>query len=177
MLNILLVDDEPSILLSVDEALKAEGYQVTTALDGLSAQAALAGKVYDVVISDVRLPRVDGFTLFKKVRHESPRTSFILMTAYATVPDAVVALKLGAVDYLPKPFDLEVLLKLLERITKERSLSQHFVNQRLAPQPGDELLGTSPPMEKLRSLIEQYAASDEPVSIVGERGTGKRLVA
>ncbi len=177
MLNILLVDDEPSILLSVDEALRAEGYQVTTALDGLSAQAALTGKVFDVVISDVRLPRVDGFTLFKKVRHESPRTSFILMTAYATVPDAVVALKLGAVDYLPKPFDLEVLLKLLERITKERSLSQHFVNQRLAPQPGDELLGTSPPMERLRTLIEQYAASDEPVSIVGERGTGKRLVA
>lgn len=177
MLNILLVDDEPSILLSVDEALRAEGYQVTTALDGLSAQAALTGKVFDVVISDVRLPRVDGFTLFKKVRHESPRTSFILMTAYATVPDAVVALKLGAVDYLPKPFELEVLLKLLERITKERSLSQHFVNQRLAPQPGDELFGTSPPMERLRSLIDQYAASDEPVSIVGERGTGKRLVA
>lgn len=177
MLNILLVDDEPSILLSVDEALRAEGYQVTTALDGLSAQAALTGKVFDVVISDVRLPRVDGFTLFKKVRHESPRTSFILMTAYATVPDAVVALKLGAVDYLPKPFDLEVLLKLLERITKERSLSQHFVNQRLTPQPADELLGTSPPMERLRSLIEQYAASDEPVSIIGERGTGKRLVA
>lgn len=177
MLNILLVDDEPSILLSVDEALRAEGYQVTTALDGLSAQAALAGKVYDVVISDVRLPRVDGFTLFKKVRHESPRTSFILMTAYATVPDAVVALKLGAVDYLPKPFDLDVLLKLLQRITKERSLSQHFVSQRLAPQPGDELLGTSPPMERLRSLIDQYAASDEPVSIIGERGTGKRLVA
>jgi DNA-binding NtrC family response regulator len=177
MLNILLVDDEPSILLSVDEALRAEGYQVTTALDGLSAQAALAGKVYDVVISDVRLPRVDGFTLFKKVRHESPKTSFILMTAYATVPDAVVALKLGAVDYLPKPFDLDVLLKLLQRITKERSLSQHFVNQRLAPQPGDELLGTSPPMDRMRSLIEQYAASDEPVSIVGERGTGKRLVA
>lgn len=177
MLNILLVDDEPSILLSVDEALRAEGYQVTTALDGLSAQTALAGKVYDVVISDVRLPRVDGFTLFKKVRHESPRTSFILMTAYATVPDAVGALKLGAVDYLPKPFDLEVLLKLLQRITKERSLSQHFVNQRLAPQPGDELLGTSPPMERMRALIEQYAASDEPVSLVGERGTGKRLVA
>ncbi len=177
MLNILLVDDEPSILLSVDEALRAEGYAVTTALDGLSAQAALTGKVFDVVISDVRLPRVDGLTLFKKVRHESPRTSFILMTAYATVPDAVAALKLGAVDYLPKPFELDVLLKLLERITKERSLSQHFVAQRLAPQPGDELLGTSPPMERLRSLIEQYAASDEPVSIVGERGTGKRLVA
>lgn len=177
MLNILLVDDEPSILLSVEEALKTEGHQVTTALDGLSAQAALAGKVYDVVVSDVRLPRVDGFTLFKKVRHESPRTSFILMTAYATVPDAVVALKLGAVDYLPKPFEMEVLLKLLERIERDRSLSRNFVAQRLSPLPGDELLGNSPPMEKLRELISQYAASDEPVSIVGERGTGKRMAA
>lgn len=177
MLNILLVDDEPSILLSVDEALRAEGYQVTTALDGLSAQAALTGRVFDVVISDVRLPRVDGFTLFKKVRHESPRTSFILMTAYATVPDAVVALKLGAVDYLPKPFELEVLLKLLERITRERSLSQNFVSHRFAPLPGAELLGSSPPMVRLRALVEQYGASHEPVSIVGEPGTGKRLVA
>ena len=177
MLNILLVDDEPSILLSVEEALKNEGHQVTTALDGLSAQASLTGKVFDVVISDVRLPRVDGFTLFKKVRHESPRTSFILMTAYATVPDAVVALKLGAVDYLPKPFDMEVLLKLLERIERDRSLTKNFITQRLAQMPGDELLGHSPPMERLRELIDQYAASDEPVSIVGERGTGKRLAA
>ncbi len=177
MLNILLVEDEPSILLSVDEALRGEGHKVTTALDGLSAQTALTGKVYDVVISDVRLPRVDGFTLFKKVRHESPKTSFILMTAYATVPDAVVALKLGAIDYLPKPFELEVLIKLLERIERDRSLSQHFVSQRLAPQAGEELLGTSPVMERLRELMAQYAVSDEPVSIVGERGTGKRLVA
>lgn len=135
MLNILLVDDEPSILLSVDEALRAEGHQVTTALDGLSAQAALTAKVFDVVISDVRLPKVDGFALFKKVRHEAPRTSFILMTAYATVPDAVGALKLGAVDYLPKPFDFEVLLKVLERIGHERSLSRDFVTQRRSAHP------------------------------------------
>lgn len=177
MLNILLVDDEPSILHSVDEALRGEGHQVTTALDGLSAQAALGAKVFDVVISDVRLPRVDGFTLFKKLRHESPRTRVVLMTAWATVTDAVGAFKLGAVDYLPKPFDLEALLKLLVRIERDRVLSQQFVDLRLAPPLDDELLGTSPPMARLRELVDQYANSDEPVSIVGERGTGKRLVA
>ncbi|MFT3710227.1 MAG: sigma-54 dependent transcriptional regulator [Archangium sp.] len=177
MLSILLVEDEPAILHSVDEALRAEGHSVTTALDGLSAQTALNGKVYDVVISDVRLPRVDGLTLFKKARAAAPKTNFILMTAYATVPDAVAALKLGAIDYLPKPFELEALIKILERLEKERSLSRHFVTQRLAPQAEQELIGTSPAMVRLREVVAQYAQSDLPVSIVGERGSGKRLVA
>jgi DNA-binding NtrC family response regulator len=180
MLDILLVDDEPSILLPVDEALRAEGYNTTTALDGLSAQAALSTRVFDVVISDVRLPKVDGFTLFKKVRHESPRTRFIMMTAYATVPDAVGALKLGAVDYLPKPFELDTLLKLLERIKREQELQQQFKSQRLSPTPdqADEaLIGRSPPMERLRELMAQLAQREEPVAITGERGTGKELVA
>lgn len=180
MLDILLVDDEPSILLPVDEALRAEGYNTTTALDGLSAQAALSTRVFDVVISDVRLPKVDGFTLFKKVRHESPRTRFIMMTAYATVPDAVGALKLGAVDYLPKPFELDTLLKLLERIKREQELQQQFKSQRLSPTPDpadDALIGRSPPMERLRELMAQLAQRDEPVAITGERGTGKELVA
>ena len=160
MLDILLVDDEPSILLPVDEALRAEGYNTTTAFDGLSAQAALSTRVFDVVISDVRLPKVDGFTLFKKVRHESPRTRFIMMTAYATVPDAVGALKLGAVDYLPKPFELDTLLKLLERIKREQELQQQFKSQRLSPTPDqtdDALIGRSPPMERLRELMAQLA--------------------
>lgn len=180
MLDILLVDDEPSILLPVEEALKSEGHSVTTALDGLSAQAALSTKVFDVVISDVKLPKVDGFTLFKKVRHESPRTRVIMMTAYATVADAVGALKLGAVDYLPKPFELDALLKLLERVERETQLSNQFKTQRLAstPSEADEaLIGRSPPMERLRELVAQIAKSDEPVLISGERGTDKELVA
>lgn len=180
MLDILLVDDEPSILLPVDEALRAEGYNTTTALDGLSAQAALSTRVFDVVISDVRLPKVDGFTLFKKVRHESPRTRFIMMTAYATVPDAVGALKLGAADYLPKPFELDTLLKLLERIKREQELQQQFKSQRLSPAPEqhtDALIGRSPPMERLRELLAQLAKRQEPVLIAGECGTGKELVA
>ncbi len=180
MLDILLVDDEPSILLPVEEALRAEGYTVTTALDGLSAQAALSTKVFDVMISDVKLPKVDGFTLFKKVRHESPRTRVIMMTAYSTVSDAVGALKQGAVDYLPKPFELDTLLKLLERISREQQLSTQFKTQRLAPTPSeadDALVGRSPPMEHLRGLVSQMAKSDEPVLITGERGTGKELVA
>lgn len=180
MLDILLVDDEPSILLPVDEALRAEGHSVTTALDGLSAQAALSNKVFDVMISDVKLPKVDGFTLFKKVRHESPRTRVIMMTAYSTVTDAVGALKLGAVDYLPKPFELDALIKLLERIEKEQQLSNQFKSQRLASTPSetdDVLIGRSPPMERLRELVAQMGGSDEPILITGERGTGKELVA
>src|SRR5712692_8716524 len=124
MLEILLVDDEPSILRALDDALCAEGYHVVTAFDGLSAQTALASRVFDVIVCDVRLPKVDGIALFRKARREFPGTECILMTAYATVSDAVAALKEGAVDYLAKPFDSEELLALLSRIDRERELRQ-----------------------------------------------------
>ncbi len=178
MLDILLVDDEPSILLPVDEALRAEGYRTTTALDGLSAQAALTARVFDVVVSDVRLPNVDGFTLFKKVRHESPRTRVILMTAWANVPDAVGALKLGAVDYLPKPFELDTLLKLLERIAREQQLEDEFRAQRgQAGEDNQGLVGRSPAMDQFRSLLSSVAQRNEPVLLAGEPGSGKAFAA
>src|SRR6266851_2761006 len=147
MLEILLVDDEPSILRALDDALCAEGYHVVTAFDGLSAQTALASRVFDVIVCDVRLPKVDGIALFRKARREFPGTECILMTAYATVSDAVAALKEGAVDYLAKPFDSE------------------------------ELVGRSPPIARLLERIAKFAANDAPVLITGESGTGKELVA
>src|SRR5262245_41019030 len=105
MLDVLLVDDEPSIRLSVGDALTAAGYNVTLAADGGEAAALISSRVFDVVVSDIRLPRMDGLTLFRRIRAESPATDVILITAYGRVSDAVQALKEGARDYLTKPFD------------------------------------------------------------------------
>jgi DNA-binding NtrC family response regulator len=180
MLDILLVDDEPSILLPFNEALRAEGYEVITASDGLSAMTLLTSRTFDVVICDVRLPRASGFEVLKKVRHASPATRCILMTAYAEVPDAVTALKDGAVDYLAKPFDLDELLSRLSGIDRERGLARELSLARL-PAPGGELdelfIGRSPAVARLFDRVVKFAASDAPVLIEGESGTGKELVA
>ena len=178
MLDILLVDDEPSILAPYAEALRGEGHRVITAEDGLSALALLAGRTFDVIISDIRLPKVNGLEIFKRARAQSPDTKFILMTAYAKVEDAVSVMKDGAIDYLTKPFVLDDLLGRLERIAKERALSRQFDDARSQAKPGsDGLVGRSPAMARVHDLIGKFAQKDDTVLITGESGTGKELVA
>src|SRR5260370_7405114 len=103
MLEILLVDDEPSILGALDDALCAEGYHVVTAFDGLSAQTALASRVFDVIVCDVRLPKVDGIALFRKARREFPGTECLLMTAYPTLSHPLAPSNEGPLASLAKP--------------------------------------------------------------------------
>src|SRR6185436_9450241 len=102
MLDILVVDDEASILLPLAGLLRGEGHQVATATDGESAISALSANPFDVVITDVRMRKLDGFAVFRRARAELSAPHVILMSAFATVPDAVAALKEGAVDYLSK---------------------------------------------------------------------------
>jgi DNA-binding NtrC family response regulator len=176
MLQIFLCDDEPAILKAVEEALKAEGHRVTCAADGLDAQRILEGRTFDVVICDVRLPNVDGLTLFNQVRQTAPETSCIMMTAYATVPDAVGAVKHGAVDYLAKPFDLDDLLRTLQRIEQEQQLSKQLADVTKTG-PANGLIGESHVMRRLREHVERFAQADAPVLITGESGSGKEVVA
>ncbi len=177
MLDILLVDDEPSILAPYAEALRGEGYRVITAEDGVSALALIASRSFDVIISDVRLPKASGLEIFKRARSQSPDTKLILMTAYARVEDAVSVMKDGAVDYLTKPFAFEDLVGRLEQIARERKASREFADARAASEVGGSLVGRSPPMARLLELISKFAQKDDTVLIVGESGTGKELVA
>ncbi|MBL8950340.1 MAG: sigma-54-dependent Fis family transcriptional regulator [Myxococcaceae bacterium] len=181
MLDILVVDDEPSILLPLAGVLRSEGHQVATASDGVSAMSALTAHAFDVVICDVRMQKMDGFAVFRRARTELPSTHVILMTAYATVPDAVTAMKEGALDYLPKPFDINKLLERLQQIAKERELAKQMQAASTGGGAPDSALtkfiGKSPAVMRLFERIDKFADSSASVLITGESGTGKELIA
>lgn len=120
-LDCLLVDDDPLIRLCVETMMRSAGHLVTTAVDGAAAVRALADHRYDVVVSDIRMPNLDGWGLFEHLRATWPETDVILMTAYATQPDAMRAMMKGACDYLPKPVDAEELTQHLQEIAERRS--------------------------------------------------------
>jgi DNA-binding NtrC family response regulator len=179
-LSILLVDDEPAIRLSVGDALREAGHHVKIASDGAEALAALTSQPFDLMITDIHLPKANGLELFRHVCANMPATDVILITAYGAIEDAVNALKHGAKDYLLKPFDIEELTVRVARIAEQRLLKRQLsvARSELAAQADESgLIGRTPLMARLRDRVATLAASDAPVLITGETGTGKELVA
>jgi DNA-binding NtrC family response regulator len=179
-LNILLVDDEPDIHLAVGDALGDAGHKVTAASNGADALELITTQVFDVMICDVRLPKLDGLTLFRRARQESPDTTVILMTAFAAIEDAVAAVKEGAHDYLTKPFDIDEITVRVQRLAEHRALLRELEEARaqLAKHDADEtIIGRSVQMLRLLDRVNTIATSHAPVLINGESGTGKELVA
>ena len=179
-LEILLADDEPSIRLTVSDALEDLGHRVTLAKDGEQALEILQEQIFDLVITDIRMPKVDGITLFQHIKSHFPTTDVILITAYGTISDAVNLLKDGALDYLTKPFDIDEIKLRVTRAAERRSLQSQLEEARVQlahKDPANIIIGRSAVMLRLLQMVEMVAESNAPVLITGESGTGKELVA
>jgi DNA-binding NtrC family response regulator len=180
MLDILLVDDEADILLPLGEALRELGHHVSLAADGGEAMRCLDRQTFNLVMSDIRLPKVDGFTILRRLRDEQPETRVVLMTAFGTIQEAIAAVRETAVEYVTKPFELPEVLAIVHRIDEHWRLLHELAAARaeLATRHADHMIdGRSPAMAHLRSQIGTIAASSAAVLLAGESGTGKDLAA
>ncbi len=179
-LKVLIVDDEPLMRLSMLDALEGVGCEVIAAATGTEGLAVLGTRPFDIVITDLRLPGADGLTILKACKERSPTTEVILITAHGSVDTAVGAIKLGAYDYITKPFQMDELLLIIERVGKILGLRRENFELKEVLEDRFSFGGIHGCNHHMRALLEKIklvAATDSPVSIVGERGTGKELVA
>lgn len=178
--SVLIIDDEPLMRLSMLDALKAVGYEVRAAATGQEGHALLAADTFDIVITDLRLPGSDGLALLQACKQRSSRSEVILITAHGSVETAVEAMKLGAYDYVTKPFAMDELLLVVDRVTKVLALRQENVQLREELEGRfsfEGILGKNDRMREVLEKIQLVSATDSTVLIVGESGTGKELVA
>lgn len=179
-ISILVVDDELSIRESLSGWLQQDGYEVESAADGPAALAKAQETHYDIMLLDVKMPRMDGITVLKTLRESNADTAVVVMTAHGAIQDAVEAMKLGAHDYLLKPFDLEEMSLIIEKLVQVQTLAMEnlILKDRVATiSRFENLVGQSPPMLQLFETIVDVAQSDATVLLTGETGTGKELVA
>ena len=178
MAKLLVVDDEKNIRLTLTTLFESAGHQVTTAEKAQEALAFLAQEGnFDLVLSDYRMAEVNGLELLQQIKRESPALPVILMTAYATVENAVAALKSGATDYITKPFTLEQIQHVVDRALEVQNLRAE--NRVLWDAVGDQPLLEShnPGMRRLFETARQAAASEATILLIGESGTGKNVLA
>lgn len=173
--RILIVDDEPSIRMVLSAHLRRFGHEVETAADGALGIAMLQAEPFNLVVSDLKMPKCDGMELLAWCTENLPGLPVILITAHGTVDTAVAALKQGAFDYVTKPFDQDELHALITKGLANESAN----TRRLAPEPGEALgmVGRTEAMREVYTLVEKVAPSPTTVLITGESGTGKELVA
>ncbi len=175
---ILVVDDTPSTLEVLQRSLTAEGYTTYTALNAVDALNLLDGTSVDLVITDLKMPKISGIDLIRHVRENHKNTAVMMITGYATVESAVEAVKSGAEEYVPKPFTDNELLAAVRRVLDKL---QHRREAAAKPAPGPEfaygLIGESPAMQKVFAAIRKASSTSATVLITGESGSGKELVA
>ncbi|MDW7643686.1 MAG: sigma-54 dependent transcriptional regulator [Desulfuromonadales bacterium] len=178
--HILVVDDEESMREFLSIMLKREGYGVNVASDGAQALDLLKENSYDLIISDIQMPRLGGFELLAQVMARTPETAMIMITAFSSTEQAVEAMKQGAYDYITKPFKNEEIRLIVKNALERKTLRQE--NQELKKELGrrysfGNLIGKSRSMQQVYDLIAKVAASRANILVTGESGTGKELVA
>ncbi|MEI6969923.1 MAG: sigma-54 dependent transcriptional regulator [bacterium] len=180
MARILLVDDEPSILSVLNTLLTVEGYQVVPIQDGNKAVQAIKSEEFDLMISDIRMTPISGMELLRLVHDVRPSMAVIMVTAFGSVETAVEALRMGAYDYVTKPFKIDELLITVERALEYKKTMSENVD--LKAQVGalykfESIVAESPTMRNLCEMLEHVAPTDTTVLISGESGSGKSLIA
>lgn len=178
--RILVVDDEESIREFLEIMLKKEGYEVTCAEDGVKAKELLSKRSFDMVISDLQMPNMTGIELLKYVRESYPELVFMLITAFGTTESAVEAMKMGAYDYLTKPFKIdEVRINIQNALrTKHLEVENRVLKKELTKEFSfQSLVGNSEPMHRIFDLVKRVSQSPTNVLITGESGTGKEVIA
>ncbi len=175
--KILVVDDELNMRMVLKAMLKKEGYEVTTAADGIEALEILGREKVAVVATDLRMPRLDGMGLLERILKEDPSLPVIMMTAYGTVANAVDALKKGAFDYLTKPFEQDELKMIILKAVKTRMMGDGDFRAAAGEEDPYQIVGVSHRMAEIHEIIRKVSPTTTTVLITGETGTGKELIA
>lgn len=178
--RILITEDDKVQRDVLEDILTSSGYTALTAASGTEALAAVENEDFDLLLTDLRMPEMDGMTLLREVKRRRPDIEVVMMTAFATVNTAVAAMKEGAADYLQKPFDKEELLVVVQKVLEHRALREE--NRQLRELVTDtvslgNIIGESPAMQEVFDRVRRAVAVNSTVLIQGESGTGKELVA
>ncbi|KHD87808.1 MAG: Fis family transcriptional regulator [Bdellovibrio sp. ArHS] len=178
--RILVVDDEESIREFLEIMLKKEGYEVTLAEDGQKAKDLLTKKTFDMIISDLQMPHVTGIELLKHVKESYPDTVFMLITAFGTTETAVEAMKMGAYDYLTKPFKIDEVRLNIQNALRSRNLeveNRSLKKELVKEYSFQNMVGNSQAMHAIFDMVKRVSQTPTNVLITGESGTGKEVVA
>jgi len=178
--SILIIDDEPAVCAGCRLVLSDQGHAVDAVQDGRSGLEALQKNRYELVLLDMKLPDIDGLQVLEAIHREAPRVSVVVMTGYSSVPDAVKAMKLGAFEYLSKPFSDEELVLTVEKAVKTRRLTEENLalrKQLYAKFDFSNIVGEDPRMLRIFEEIRRAAPTESIILLEGESGTGKELFA
>ena len=177
MSNILIIDDEKAIRKTLSEILSYEGYKIDEASDGEEGLRKFRDKTFDVVLCDIKMPKLDGIEFLDKARESNPDIPVIMISGHGTIETAVEAVKKGAYDYISKPPDLNRLLITIRNAMDKTNLVAEAKVLKRKVSKVDEMIGESGPIVKIKETIDKVAPTDARILITGENGVGKELVA
>lgn len=178
--KILVIDDEKSMNDILSILIEEEGYEATSAYDGKEGLEIIRKDIFDIVITDIRMPYHDGFEMLRTVREVSPDTIVLMITAYGTMEDAIEAMKLGAYDYIHKPFKIDEIRLIIKNALEKRILSRQVKTLRSQIAQTyrlDNIIGKSPKMQEILMSLPKVAETNSNVLVTGESGCGKELIA